>query len=426
MITKKIFLSVLGLVLLASCETDFENPNSPTVESVTSSTQGLTSLIVGTQFNYAVTATSAVYTSISASGFTTGELVLLNAGNADLAALANGGSSLAPDNPVVTNLWTSLNLVRRNGELLYNNADRFPAAADANTVRVFGNFYRALAIGTMSQFWESVIIQTGSPAEFVSRQAGLQEAVALLGEASTLLQQNGVPSANVTSLGGTNINLRNSVLALTARYNLMLGQNQAAITAAQAVDLASTSVFDYTAVAQNPVFRSSLTTRNVYDARENFGLTGSLAPADADGRRAFYLTPNAANGKGFFESDTDAIPVYLPGEMLLIRAEAHARLNQLDQARTLLNQVLTKTNDAFGVNANLPEYSGAVTQEALLQEIYRNRAIELYMSGLKLEDSRRFGRPGPGVTGAERNRNFYPYPLTERGNNPNTPNDPAI
>jgi len=29
----------------------------------------------------------------------------------------------------------------------------------------------------------------------------------------------------------------------------------------------------------------------------------------------------------------------------------------------------------------------------VLTEIYRNRRIELFMSGLALEDSRRFGRP---------------------------------
>ncbi|MFM8591719.1 MAG: hypothetical protein ACKOA3_02335, partial [Sphingomonadales bacterium] len=65
------------------------------------------------------------------------------------------------------------------------------------------------------------------------------------------------------------------------------------------------------------------------------------------------------------------------------------------------------------------------TQDAILLEIYRNRCMELYMSGMKLEDSRRFGRPGPGQTGAERTRNFYPYPQQERDGNPNTPSDPA-
>jgi hypothetical protein len=47
------------------------------------------------------------------------------------------------------------------------------------------------------------------------------------------------------------------------------------------------------------------------------------------------------------------------------------------------------------------------------------------MSGFRLEDSRRFNRPGPGAANAERNRNFYPYPDQERLLNPNTPPDPA-
>ena len=57
----------------------------------------------------------------------------------------------------------------------------------------------------------------------------------------------------------------------------------------------------------------------------------------------------------------------------------------------------------------------------ILDEIYKNRCIELYMSGLKLEDMRRFGRP---LT--ERKRNFFPYPFRERDGNPNTPSDPSF
>jgi hypothetical protein len=79
----------------------------------------------------------------------------------------------------------------------------------------------------------------------------------------------------------------------------------------------------------------------------------------------------------------------------------------------------------YGVGANLPAYNGANTQTAILEEIYRNRCIELFMTGLKLEDSRRFGRPGFGQANAERTRNFYPYPVTERNSNPNTPDNPV-
>ena len=91
-----------------------------------------------------------------------------------------------------------------------------------------------------------------------------------------------------------------------------------------------------------------------------------------------------------------------------------------------LNKVLTKTTDVWGLGASLPAYSGAKTADAVLTEIYRNRCIELFMSGLKLEDSRRFGRPAAGTATAERNRNWYPYPLNERQNNTSTPADPTI
>ncbi len=68
----------------------------------------------------------------------------------------------------------------------------------------------------------------------------------------------------------------------------------------------------------------------------------------------------------------------------------------------------------------MPAYAGETTADAVLNEIYKQRCIELNMQGLRLEDSRRFKRPA-----AERSRTFYPYPQAERDNNKSTPADPA-
>ena len=115
--------------------------------------------------------------------------------------------------------------------------------------------------------------------------------------------------------------------------------------------------------------------------------------------------------------------------MLLIRAEAYARKGDLPNAITELNKVLTKTTDAWGLGAGLPAYTGPQTPQAVLAEIYRNRAIELAFQGFRMEDSRRLGRSGPGGgvpnASVERTRNFLPYPFTERDNNASTPQDPA-
>jgi hypothetical protein len=108
----------------------------------------------------------------------------------------------------------------------------------------------------------------------------------------------------------------------------------------------------------------------------------------------------------------------------LIKAEAYARAATPDLANALieLNKVVTKkaANDALGIGADLPAVA-PVTVAAALDQIYRNRCIELFLSGLKLEDMRRFGRAN-----SERKRNLFPYPFRERDSNPNTPADPQF
>ena len=73
--------------------------------------------------------------------------------------------------------------------------------------------------------------------------------------------------------------------------------------------------------------------------------------------------------------------------MTLIKAEVYARQNDLVNALTELNNVVTKqpASDPYGVGAGLPP-SVAATQDDILNEVYKNRCIELYMSGFKLED----------------------------------------
>jgi hypothetical protein len=106
----------------------------------------------------------------------------------------------------------------------------------------------------------------------------------------------------------------------------------------------------------------------------------------------------------------------------------------LADAVTLINQVRTKTNDVFNVNASLAAWTGNATdQTEVLDEIYKNYAIELYMQGQRFPIHRRFfpnylnsvDWNTANSCGLERVNNFYPYPDKERSNNPNCPADPA-
>lgn len=411
----------------AGCKKEYSNPNAPTQEGVFSSSDGMIRVIVGIKNRFAANSLGAasIYQAISASGLSTKELIVQNAGNADLAQLDNGGNNLGPNNSVISSLWSTSNIVNSEAQKLIINSDKVGDVNLKNAIRIYGHLYKAMALGTMAAFWEKLPINTGVNATFSTRAEALAQAVLLLDQATTLLSSTTVPATFNTQVG-TEIDLKNTLLALSARYNMMLLNNDAAIAKASAVDLTKRSTFFYNNVNTNPVFRSGVTTANVYGIRADFGLSGALLQDVNDKRRIFHLVKNAANGSGFFLSDATSIPIYQPGEMLLIQAEANARKNLLGPAKSFLDMVLTKTpaQDAFGVGADLPAYAGALDQASLLQEIYKNRCIELYLSGMKLEDSRRFTRPGPGSAAPERTRNYYPYPQQERDGNSNTPADP--
>jgi starch-binding outer membrane protein, SusD/RagB family len=436
-----ISLLTIALLAMTSCAKEFTNPNAADGSQLIQSADGLTALTVGLRREFSIGATSALYNAVSANGLTTRELYVINTGNGELAALENGRGTVGATNAFVRNIWTSCNIVKANAQLIIDNAKNVREPGTTEMLTAYGHMYKALAIGTMAQFWEQVTTEVVSAGEFLGgkrpafkpRAAALQEAVDLLNAAVPIVDAV-QPSTFFNTKVGTDVRIRNTVYALLARYNLMLGKYAEALAAANKVtDLAAAaqqSTFRFDAQNQNPVFRVSLVTNNVYNGLPNFGLPAALAPDATDGRIAYFLGNNTApvRVQGYFKSDADAIPLYLPGEILLIRAECLARTNDLTGAVAALDAVRTKAADPFGITARLPAYSGEQTQGAILTEIYRQRCMELYMTGLKLEDSRRFGRPGPENAGAaaERTRNWYPYPQVERDNNPNTPADPQI
>ena len=290
----------------------------------------------------------------------------------------------------------------------------------------------------MATFWENVPAEVISSDDYIGgkrpgfkpRADALADAVANLNAAASTLKATPIAgNSNIGAKVGFDIDLPNAVQALLARYNMMLGKYDDALTAANAVDLTSKSVWKYDDISRNPLY-ADFATNNIDGGNVGLGLPASLAVDTTDARYKFYLG-NATSVKlisrvtGFDTKNGDPIPVYLPGEMTLIKAEVAARKNDLPGATTSLNLILQKTTDPFGITAKGTAYAGANTQAAILTEIYRQRCIELYLSGLRLEDGRRFGRPGPTDAGSERSRNYYPYPNKERDNNSNTPADPA-
>lgn len=412
----------------ACSQQDYLNPSTASQPQVVGTADGLITVCNALQFRFTTGgAASVIYASLAAGGLTTNELQVLNAGNSEELALSQGQSNVTNSNGVVRILWTQSNLVKANADLVLANLATATDPGTRSGIQGYAAIFRALSLGTLAQFFQTAPIAVGENVPFVDRAQLLREAVSTLEAAATQVATAPV-SANFTSKIAPGIDIANTIQALIARYSLFAGDFDKAIAAAGKVDLTKRSVFNFDDNSRNPVFFTAFGNVNVIAPLNNtLGLPTALAPAAADRRLAVYVRPVPVAtlnlGTGFFTANNAAIPVYLPGEMLLIQAEAFARKADLTNAVVQLNKVLTKTaaQDVFGVGAGLPAYSGATTAADVLTEIYRNRQLELAYQGFRLEDSRRFNRPGPGAAGSERNRNFMPYPRTETDNNINAP-----
>lgn len=423
------------------CKMDIINPNGPTDIQVVTTREGLITLSIGMKQNYSTAALESFFT---ATGGTTRELKGV-ATFTNVLEIEAGGSALPTFNGNVLGVWLRMNRVMGMADDIIANAPTVLATDNAmrSGVVAHAHLFKAMSIGALATAFEQVPIQTNKTGgvSFVTRQQGLLKAIDLLEQAVTLLTAT-APSAEFnTRVIGANFNLLNTINAYLARYNLMVARYAQAIAAANLVPLNVISQFVYDgAQSVNPIY-SQLRIVNSFLPRDNFGLPAGLYDA-ADARIAFYFQgPAVISGpdvlrtiRGFAQTNASPIPLYIPDEMRLIKAEAILRSGGIiADAITEINAVRQQASgDAFGVNANLPAYSGSILVADLLLEVYRQRSAELYLSGLRLEDSRRFGRPAPPTNvnpvpiSFERNRNFYPYPDQERLNNPNTPTDPTI
>ncbi len=438
---KYIILCISFSMGIISCETDFDNPNAATEEQTFSSREGILATAVGLQQLFSTTGVRWIVETPAITAREGGITTTFQ----NMIELEDGGTALPNFNSNVQGLWSTMLRVVKIAEDIEANAGNIELDPGTQSGLIaHAKLFKAMAIGSLAQNYEQVIVETSNDndATFVTRNQGFETAITLLTEASAQLAATAASDEFINAVTQGNIDLPNTILAMTARYNLFAGNYDAALAAANAVDLTSTSIFDYDTQNLNPIWaRVFQNAAPNFKPRDNFGLPAAFTFDAADGRLAFYLVPldeTNQNGlpiedlAGFFDVDTGPLPVYIPDEMNLIIAEANLRLGtpNLGAATAALDEVLTDTDDPFGVNADVAAYSGPNTVDALLDEVFRNRRAELFLTGMSLEDSRRFGRPEPSGAAMnyneERNRNFYPYPDLERNSNPNTPADPTI
>jgi hypothetical protein len=425
-----IFILCTGLLAAAGCTKDYTNPAALPQEEVFTDARAITGAAVGLQRRYAVSRASSLFNLVTANGFVTRELFLVNPGNIPELQLNTGGGTVDGTNTVLEGLWINSNKIIFDADRLIASAATLPDKGYASGLIGYVTIFKALSLGNMAMFWEKVPSGIGENVTFVDRMEGFRMAIAAIDQALTAINANAISSSFLTNIP-PGIDIVNTLHALKARYALFSGNYTEALASANRVDLTKRSTLNFDNANLNPIFETATSSNNVFQPVDStLGLPVGLQPDPGDQRVQFYtsISPTVAPRfriNGFGAGATTPWPIYTSGEIMLIKAEAYARQSppDLNNALTELNRVVTKTaaQDPFGIGAGLAPIAGPLTQAQLLELIYKHRQIELFMLGLRLEDMRRFGRP---LT--ERKRNFFPYPFRERDNNPNTPPDPSF
>ena len=417
-------LLCVAMLLQTSCKKNYTDPSKASPGDALTTQRGMTAVVVGLQRVYTLGRGSTLYNKITINGLTTNELIVVNPGNTAEVQLAAGGNTVDGNNTMLTQYWTTCNKVIFDADNVLANASTLTDKNYASGLIAYASLFKALSIADMAQFWEKVPAGIGTHVTFIDRVDGFKKAITLIDAALAVIAANPVSTSFLANVPA-GINLPNTLNALKARYSLYAGLYPQALAAASLVTLSSKSFFGFDALSLNPVFEIATSTNNVVQPTgASLGLIPAFIPAPSDGRLPFYTTGAPQYRlNNFFNAAATSIPLYLPGEINLIIAECYARNNDSTTSKTFLNMVITKTaaGDPFGVGGNQPAINSFGSYAALLDEIYRQRCIEMYLSGNKLEDMRRFGRPN-----AERKRNFMPYPTRERDNNTNTPPNPPF
>jgi hypothetical protein len=411
---------VLGAALAtAGCELDLIDPNAPGEEIVLNSPELVLTTAVGIQAQMA----ENIHIFVRAPALVTDEWGVRQRALESDRSLVYGTTDAAFGS--VSDPFAAAYRIARTADLLIEAAPRVELDGSLRTgVIALSKLMKAMALGYLTTQYENLPVEDDPVgAAPVPRDQARDAVIALLESARQDLgtvtdAQLATFNTRVLSSG---LNLRSTVDAMLARYYLFDGQYQNAITAAERVSPTVLSQLLYPNPGVNPIQNYFLALDYVGTRRVLFteAQAGDLRPAYWSTRTGVAGEPDSVFNFNRYGNRNDPFPVYLPDEMRLIRAEAHTRLGQLDQARTLVNAVRTQCTSAVAEPlACLPALPAEAldTEAELLTEILYQRRYELFAQGLRWEDLRRLS----AYTAKRPSIPFLPYPTSECQRNPNS------
>jgi hypothetical protein len=407
---------------VAACELDIDNPNAPTSEQIVTSTDGILAVTVGMQSQFA----QSIEDYVVPSSLATDEWGTRTRALISWITLFDGENFDQGFSTVSAPYANSFQVIRSANTALRGADEVELGTATEAGVRATAKLFKAMALGWLTQIYEKVPVDVSEDGAVpVERDQVMATVLELLEGARTDL--SGVADADLATFRaralGPGMNLRNTIDAMLARYYLMDEQYEAAIAAADRVNLSVLSVLDYPIPTRNPIENLAFQLQYVGGLQSfvNAAEPGDRRPAYWVNAAAAALPANPADSivkpLRKYSTPNEPFPLYLPDEMRLIKAEALARTGQFAAAAVLVNAVRTQTASAVDEPvAGLPALPASAldTEAELLRQIAYERRYELFMQGLRWEDTRRFGT---GLTTTP-TFPFLPLPLTECQVNP--------
>jgi starch-binding outer membrane protein, SusD/RagB family len=423
----RVVIIAMAAWLVSSCSLDLENPNAPTAEEIVSNAEGIIAVAPGMQGQFAQTIDDYVVTnSLVTDEWGTRSLALIS-----YVSLLTGDNFDPGYDIVLTPFSRSYQTILSANTILQGTQNVSLGGPMTAGLNALARLFKAMALGMLVQQYERVPVDV-TPTGGVPR-----ERAEVLDTVLTLLERARADIANVTDASlaefrslalAPGVDLRNTIDAMLARYYLIDGQYAQAITAADRVNLGVISELRYPSPTRNPIENLAFQLRYVA------GLRSFVNQAEAGDRRPAYwiqttTTPLTANPPDTviltlrkYSTPNEPFPLYLPDEMRLIKAEALTRLGAANYpaAADLINQVRTQTASAIdepvaGLSA-LP-LTALDTEAELLNQIAYERRYELYMQGLRWEDTRRLGMSRTTTP----TFSFLPLPVVECQANPEQP-----
>ena len=417
---------------VGACTLDLENPNAPTEAQVTTSVDGVIALATGLQGRFAVSYGNFAYMAgLVTDEFASTSAALISISDAEQGAVPSGTA-------IADNVFNSVYRTVRTADDLLAGSEALAAQFDAGTrsgVRALAFALKAEALGEAIQSYQKIPINTyGVTAPvYVSRAEALALVRALLDSAAAAITATAPSAFFNASILTPGVNLTNVIQLFRARYARMANDDATALAAANLVGRTGTGALSLLTFPSPTVnFYANVTggTNGIAPRRQ-----WRLSMAAGDQRFSYFVAPSTTvTGRigalldpwSRYANPQAPLPVYMPDEALLIKAEALANQNQLAAAQAALDSVRTDCTGGRGVDdpkACLTALPSQLSQSQLLAEIYVQRRYELLGTGLRWEDARRRSAiRGPTAAPSvptDGQRCWLPYALGDRNANPN-------